>query len=225
MRIALAVLTALLGADVAAAEETGLFRLGEAGVLKAALNPQLYLDGSPIADQGIVLEEVLAGQDYRWTDLPDVGSDDQSTYTLAWDWNDVGYSYVWPSRRRTMLSALTYTISTSPVQLTQGATVPAVGLTIRGLTEDPASSAVTYSMWSSVDSTRVLDDVAASIVSSGQEADGTWTLVVEHSWTALETGALLGEHYGRFRIVLPSSAVFSAPPPPRSLVVRIHALP
>ena len=207
----------------ALAEETPVFRLGAAGVVKADLSAQLYQDGAPIADPGVTLVAMANDLDYRLEDLPDAVAGESTVYSLVWEYNGVGYSYAWPAQTRTpqaVVNRVAVEISRNPLELAAGATLPSAAVAVRGLSSDPTGATATFDL--TQDGVTILDGVAASLIDVDQAADGTWSFTASHDWLTAETAGLEGSYSGRFTVTFGSGAVIVAPPAPNSLQVVVY---
>lgn len=227
VRVLVAGLLAFLAAFVCAmslsAEESPVFRLGASGILKSALTPQLYLNGTPTSDPGVVLTEMANGLDYRFTALPNVTAGSTDVYSWVWEYNDVGYSYTWPAQTRTpqaVINRVSYQVQTNPLEIAAGATLPSASVLVTGLSSDPTGGTATFTL-SASSGTSVITAAAASLSDIDQDAAGAWEVTLTHDWTTVETGSLSGTYYGRFTLTLPGGGVMVAPPAPGRLQVRV----
>lgn len=228
-----AVITLLL-APLVLAEHYWL-PLGVTGLVKADLALELrectgpvdaLADCPTISDAAVTVTEAATGH-YLVAPLPDAVAGSLTSYVLLGTADSVPFQYVWPRGTITpqsTSSVVSYSIPAITI-LAAGDTLPAVDVTVSGLSSDPTGATITFNLWA-INGTLILDDVPATLVDSTAQVGGTWRATFRHNWTELETSGLATtkteNYYGRFTVTFAAGGVMTIPPAPNSLQVRVH---
>jgi hypothetical protein len=216
-RLILAVALATLAAPAVSEQFTA--PLAAPGVVKADLDPVLYLNGAAIADPGWTLAEAANGRDYTFDDLPDVAAGAGDRYALCWSHLGDSACYLWPQETRTPQAVRweqRFVPTPEVIRIGTGDTAIPVQLTITGLASDPTGSAVAFSMRRSSGGAAVIDGAAATLADVDQVVDPvtaevTWTAEVVYDFTAEDT-EVAGEYRSWFTLTFPLGGVMTAPP-------------
>lgn len=201
----------------------GLVKIDLGLELRECTSPVTTLADCPsVSIASITVHEALPGH-YLITGMPDAPAGSGIGYSLLGSFSGTPFSYTWPRSTITPQSTsavVSYRIPAT-ITLASGDTLPAVEVSVAGLTSDPTGATVTFNLWSVSTGTLILDDVAATIPDIDAQSDGTWTASLRHSWSSVETSTLSGDYYGRFVISFAAGGSMTIPPAPNSLRVKV----